>query len=217
MDTAPHSATTTIDNPDAPEWSVPRDASQLGGTLTLRDGTVVRVRPIQADDVDRLIAFHGRLSPEAIAYRYFSPVPRLSTARATWLTHVDYVNRMALVATTGQQGDDEQIIGVVRYERIGEDVAEVAFLVEDPWQGHGIATQLLYRLAEYGRQHGFVHFLAEMMSTNNRMRGVIRGAGFPFTSTYQNGVIDAVLDITHPPDPPFAPRSEPATVEPARA
>jgi RimJ/RimL family protein N-acetyltransferase len=208
MDSATRWGTTRADNPDAPSCPVPSEASQLGGPLTLRDGTVVHMRPIQAEDVDRLIAFHGRLSAEAIAYRYFSPVPRLSPARATWLTHVNYENRMALVATTGQD-DDEQIIGVVRYERIGADTAEVAFLVEDRWQGHGIATQLLYRLAEYGRRHGFVRFLAEMMSTNNRMRAVIRGAGFPFTTTYQNGVIDAILDITRPPDAPFTPLGEP--------
>jgi RimJ/RimL family protein N-acetyltransferase len=197
-----------VDDPNAPTCPVPPEANQLGGALALRDGTVVNVRPIRADDVDRLIAFHSRLSPEAIAYRYFSPVPRLSPARATWLTHVDYENRMALVATIGQ-GDTEQIIGVVRYERTGPDTAEVAFLVEDRWQGQGIATQLLYRLAEYGRRHGFTHFLAEMMSTNNRMRNVIRGSGFPFTTSYQNGAIDDLIDITYPPDSPFAPRSDP--------
>jgi RimJ/RimL family protein N-acetyltransferase len=207
MNSATTWGTPRIDDPDAPECPVPSEASQLGGTLALRDGTLALVRPIQAEDVDRLIAFHARLSPEAIAYRYFSPVPRLSPARATWLTHVDYENRMALVATIAQ-ADDEQIIGVVRYERVGADTAEVAFLVEDRWQGHGIATQLLYRLAEYGRRHGFVRFLAEMMSTNNRMRAVIRGAGFPFTTTYQNGVIDALLDITQPPDAPFTPHGE---------
>ncbi len=184
------------------------EASELGGTITLRNGAAVAVRPIRADDVDRLIAFHSRLSPEAIAYRYFSPVPRLTLARATWLTHVDYTNRMALVATIGQ-GEEEQIIAVVRYERIGPDTAEVAFTVTDEWQGLGIATQLLYRLADYGRRHGFAKFLAEMMSTNNRMRNVIRSAGFPFTTTYQNGTVDDLMDITQPPDSPFAPRSAP--------
>jgi RimJ/RimL family protein N-acetyltransferase len=209
MESVPTQGTVCVDGSDAAACSAPSEASHLDGTLALRDGTVARVRPIQADDVDRLIAFHMRLSPEAIAYRYFSPMPRLSPARATWLTHVDYVNRMALVATIGQ-GTEEQIIAVVRYERIGADAAEVAFLVEDRCQGHGIATQLLYRLAEYGRRHGFTHFLAEMMATNNRMRAVLRGCGFPFSATYQQGVIDALLDITRSPNAAFAPRGEPS-------
>jgi RimJ/RimL family protein N-acetyltransferase len=208
MGTVPFWRETRVDDPNAPACAVPTEAQRLGGTLTLRDGEVVSVRPIRADDVDRLIAFHSRLSPEAIAYRYFSPVPQLSIARATWLTHVDYENRMALVATIGQ-AESEQIIGVVRYERTGPQIAEVAFLVEDRWQGQGIATQLLYRLAEYGRHHGFVTFLAEIMGSNNRMRDVTRYAGFPFVTKYQNGTVDIFMDITKPPTSAFAPPAHP--------
>jgi RimJ/RimL family protein N-acetyltransferase len=207
MGTAPAWGDTQVDDPNAPTCPVPTEANRLGGALTLRDGEVVSVRPIRADDVDRLIAFHARLSPEAIAFRYFSPVPKLTTARATWLTHVDYENRMALVATIGP-AENEQIIGVVRYERTGPTFAEVAFLVEDHWQGQGIATQLLYRLAEYGRRHDFVTFLAEIMGSNNRMRDVTRYAGFPFTTKYQNGTVEVCMDITKPPTSTFAPKGE---------
>ena len=186
-----------------------RHDAGLSGPLTLCDGVVVAVRPIQPDDTQRLIAFHARLSPDTITFRYFGPVPVLSPERAAQLTHVDYEHRMALVAMTGC-GEDQQIIAVVRYERIDPTTAEVAFVVEDPWQGHGIATQLLYRLATYAHGRGFSKFVAEIMNTNYRMREVVRFAGFPFTTRYEDGCVEMRLDITAPASAPFAPDIEAA-------
>jgi RimJ/RimL family protein N-acetyltransferase len=189
---------------------VPEDVAQLSEAVPLRDGTVVRVRPIRPDDTQRLQSFHARLSPETIEYRYFGPVPVLTTERAEWLTHVDYEQRMALVATVGTVPDDEQIIAVVRYEGVDQTTAEVAFLVEDAWQGHGIATQLLYRLALYARHHGFTMLVAEIMGSNYRMREVISHAGFPITTRYDSGCVEMRMDITATPTAPFAPHLETA-------
>jgi RimJ/RimL family protein N-acetyltransferase len=187
---------------------VPADAAQLCGTLTLRDGTVVQVRPIQPDDTERLQAFHARLSPETIEYRYFGPVPVLTAERAERLTHLDYARRMALVATTDTGTNDEQIVAVVRYEGLDQTTAEVAFVVEDPWQGHGIATQLLYRLALYAHQHGYSALVAEIMGSNYRMREVISHAGFPYTTRYVSGSVEMQFDISASPTAPFAPLME---------
>jgi RimJ/RimL family protein N-acetyltransferase len=170
--------------------------------LRLRDGGVVQVRPNRPDDVARLVALHARLSPESIAYRYFGSVPGLTPAHVAHLTQLDYTQRMALVATSAQ-GTREQIIAVVRYEGIDARTAEVAFVVEDRWQGHGIATQLLYRLKLYARQHGYTRFAAEILNGNMRMRGVIRHAGFPFTTTYQDRCVEMRIDITAVPSSPF--------------
>jgi RimJ/RimL family protein N-acetyltransferase len=188
-----------------PNMWIPDGAARLSGTLTLRDGAFVHVRPIQPDDTQRLQAFHARLSPETIEYRYFGPVPVLTAERAEWLTHVDYEQRMALVATLDSAAGDEQLVAVVRYEGLDRTTAEVAFVVEDAWQGHGIATQLLYRLALYARQRGFATFVAEIMSSNFRMREVICHAGFRYTTRYEDGCVEMRMDITATPSAPFAP------------
>jgi RimJ/RimL family protein N-acetyltransferase len=209
----PSVAATQRDTSVRPDSTVemPDEAVQLSGTLPLRDGSVVQIRPIRPDDGERLVAFHARLSPESIEYRFFGPVPRLAPLLVKHLTHVDYARRMALVATTGQ-GAREQIIAVVRYEGIGPATAEVAFIVEDGWQGHGIATQLLYRLALYARRHGYTALVAEIMSSNLRMREVVAHAGFPYTTTYGGGCVEMQMDITADSTAPFAPgRSTPFT------
>ena len=184
----------------ATDQGLTADVGRLEGSLTLRGGEVVQVRAIRADDDERLRAFHRRLSTDAIVFRFFHVMPELSAQDARLFTHVDYINRMALVATTGT-GTEEQILGVVRYERIAPETAEIAFVVADHWQGHGIATALLHRLAGYAREHGVTTFVAITMSTNAHMLGVLRHSGYPCTMQYRDTDIEAHLDIVAHPAP----------------
>jgi RimJ/RimL family protein N-acetyltransferase len=191
---------------------LPEDALQQTHDLTLRDGSVVRVRAIRADDTIRLQAFHAHLSMDSIIWRFFRSVPHLSDDQARQFTHVDYVDRMALLATRGE-GDTEEILAVVRYERrVEEREAEVAFVVQDAWQGQGIATALLHQLAAYARAHGVERLVALTMGTNARMLDVLHNCGFPCHTRYEGGDILATLDITAPPcfspDSPHADASQ---------
>jgi RimJ/RimL family protein N-acetyltransferase len=189
---------------------LPEDAARMERSLTLRDGSVVRVRPIRADDTERLQTFHAHLSVESIVFRFFRTVPRLSIDQATQFTHVDYVSRMALVATRGD-GQGEEILAVVRYDRTGGRKAEIAFVVQDAWQGHGLATALLHQLAAYARTHGVDRFVALTMGSNARMLDVLRNCGFPCQMRYDSGDILATIDITAPPTfSPYSPRTDSA-------
>jgi GNAT superfamily N-acetyltransferase len=185
---------------------LPEDALRLTHDLTLRDGSTLRVRAIRADDTTRLQAFHAHLSMDSIIWRFFRSVPSLSDEQARQFTHVDYVDRMALIATR-DDGAAEEILAVVRYDRLaGEREAEVAFVVQDAWQGHGLATALLHELAAYARAHGVERFLALTMGTNVRMLDVLHHCGFPCRTRYDGGDILATLDITAPPHSlPWAP------------
>jgi RimJ/RimL family protein N-acetyltransferase len=177
---------------------LPRDVARLEGPLQLHDGQVIHVRAIRPSDDERLRAFHRQLSPDAIMFRFFHMLPELPAPDAEHFTHVDYVNRMALLATAGSATRDE-ILGVVRYDRIGDTTAEVAFVVADAWQGHGIATALLHRLAAYARTRGISTFVAITMGSNARMIEVLRNSGFPLTTRYSEGTLEVHLDITKPP------------------
>lgn len=103
---------------------------------------------------------------------------------------------MALLATRGE-GVDEEIIAVVRYDRSEPREAEIAFVVLDRWQGLGIATALLYRLAAHARRRGITTFVALTMGSNQPMLDVLRYCGFPRTSRYQDGEVEVRLDISN--------------------
>jgi acetate---CoA ligase (ADP-forming) len=164
---------------------------QYETTALLRDGTSILVRPIRPEDADALIAFHGRLSRETVYYRFFSPMPRVSRERLRSLVEVDYVDRMALVAER-----DDHLIGVGRYDRTkGSDHADVAFTVEDAYQGRGVGTVLLERLIEVARDRGIRVFEADVLNDNARMLRVFAHSGFQVTRKSESGVAHLVFRI----------------------
>jgi RimJ/RimL family protein N-acetyltransferase len=184
--------------------TLPPRVSARAHRVLLRDGAAIDVRPIQPDDGERLRCLHARLSPASIRMRYFHVVPSLSDALVATITHVDYVDRMALVATVGADNATalrkQEIVGMVNYDRISADAAEVAFVVEDAWQGRGVASTLLYDLAAYARECGFRRFLAITLRHNIRMLNVLRQCGFPCT-LHDRGdeEVDAWVDIAATP------------------
>jgi len=162
----------------------------------LGDGTTAHVRAIGPDDAAALRAFHARLSRESIVLRFFGPHPRLSDAEVERFTHVDGVDRVALVAERAGE-----IVAVARYDRApGSDEAEVAFVVEDAVQGQGLGTVLLRDLATTARSHGVRWLAADTLSENFRMLNVFRHAGFARTFTRSSEVMHVVMDIEPAPD-----------------
>jgi GNAT superfamily N-acetyltransferase len=163
--------------------------------VVLSDGSVLRIRMISPDDADALRAFHARLSHESIVLRFFGPHPRLSEAEVQRFTHVDGIDRLALVAEQNQD-----LVAVARYDRpSGSDEAEVAFVVDDAFQGRGLGTILLRHLAAAARPRGIRWLAADTLSENYPMLNVFRDAGFPRTFTRASEVMHVVMDISASP------------------
>ncbi len=155
------------------------------------DGTTVILRPIRASDAPDLVRFHHTLSTETTYLRFFSVHPELSAAEIERFTHVDHRDREAIVARIG--GD---IVGVARFDRIdGSDQAEVAFVVSDRWQGHGLGTTMFKALAARARELGITGFVADTLPHNARMLRVLHDAGLPLSSGFRNGVVHLVMQL----------------------
>jgi acyl-CoA synthetase (NDP forming)/GNAT superfamily N-acetyltransferase len=167
------------------------DESPWASDVVLADGGTIHVRPIAPTDGPGLVGFHGRLSPESIYYRFFSPKPRLTEKEVERFTTVDMADRVALVAILG-----DDIVAVARYDRWpGRDEAEVAFTVDDVHHGRGLATLLLEHLAAIARTNGITRFTAEVLPDNRPMLSVFRRAGFEVHNEFAAGVIDVAFDI----------------------
>jgi len=157
--------------------------------VVLTDGGVARLRPIVPADARKLVTFYERVSPESKYLRFFAPYPRLTERDVKRFTEVDYVDRVALILTLG-----DEMIGVGRFDRTEDDQAEVAFLVEDAHQGRGIAQLLLEHLAEAARERGIRGFVAEVLPENRRMAQVFVDAGY----RVRKGIEDGVLSVEFP-------------------
>lgn len=132
--------------------------------FVLYDGRSVELRPIRPGDVERLRRLFFRLSPATVHLRFFQPVKSPSEAALHHLAEVDHVRRQAIVAL-----HDDEIVGVARYDR-SEDPsrAEVAVVVEDGWQAHGIGRLLLARIVAEAQDHGIETLTASVLGENRR-------------------------------------------------
>ncbi len=149
-------------------------------------------RPMRAEDAPWLNRFHERLSRETTRLRFFNLHPHLTPRELERFTHVDHRDREAIVAWC-----DDEIIGVGRFERLGEpNAAEVAFVVADEWQGRGIGTQLLQQLITHARRRGITELRAETLPENDRMQRLFRDSGLPVTRRWHDGVVHMALDLT---------------------
>ncbi|MFJ3858407.1 GNAT family N-acetyltransferase [Streptomyces sp. NPDC090085] len=167
--------------------------------VVLRDGGTARIRPITTEDAGRLVSFYEQVSDESKYYRFFAPYPRLSDRDVHRFTHHDYVDRVGLAATVG-----EEFIGTVRYDRIGPDgrpasapadAAEVAFLVQDAHQGRGVASALLEHIGAVARERGIRRFVAEVLPANSKMIKVFTDAGYEQKRSFEDGSVHLSLGL----------------------
>jgi len=154
-------------------------------------GTHYHLRPIRPEDAPGLIAFHRHLAARSIYLRFFSFHPELSSKEAEHFACVDRINRLALVAEL-----DGRLIAVGRFESgPGETEAEVAFVVADAFQHHGIGSVLLDELAKAARARGILSFRAETLAENRSMLDVFHHAGFPVSSRVDFGTVTVRFPI----------------------
>ncbi len=170
---------------------VGRYPGELEGDVETISGSKLHLRPIRPDDGARLTAFHEHLSSESVYRRFFFVHPRLSAKEVERFTHVDYVDRLALVVEL-----DGRLLAVGRYERLADSKeAEVAFVVADEFQHQGIGTLLLEHLADAALDHGITTFSAQTLADNQAMLDVFMKSGFHVTTTRDYGTIRVQFPI----------------------
>lgn len=170
--------------------------AELACDIVTRDGTTLHLRPIRPDDAPGLVEFHASLSQRSVYRRFFFVHPILSASEVERFTNVDYISRLALVVE-----DDGRLVAVGRYEGTpASPEAEVAFVVADAHQHHGIATILLEHLARAGLQRGITTFVASALAVNRDMLDVFNHSGFTLTTSIEEGVVNVRFPIG--PEPP---------------
>ncbi|MER7246899.1 GNAT family N-acetyltransferase [Kribbella sp. NPDC000426] len=164
-----------------------------GWDVLASDGSVVRIRPVRADDEPALEAMNGRVSDESIYLRFFG-INRLMADEYTRHLAVEHDGHVALVAEYG--GD---LVGIASYELLRPGEAEMAFLVQDSVHGRGIGTLLLEQLAATARENGIQRLRADTLGENAKMLRVLVDSGFEQARRLDSGVVELVLDTAYHP------------------
>jgi acetyl coenzyme A synthetase (ADP forming)-like protein len=167
-----------------------QDAPEAG-RLILRDGHTAELRMARPEDREALYEFFARLSPESRRRRFFSASLPNADLLAGMCDSSNPGQAMTLLAWRIRDGKPS-VIAVGSYFATDKNSAEVAFAVDDNFQGKGLGTLLLERLAVLAVRNGFTRFWAMTHADNLPMRDVFRESGFDVQET---GTIDINFSI----------------------
>lgn len=174
------------------------DAAKYNEVETLKNGTVVNIRSIRADDKNRIAEAFRNLEAESVYTRFFCHKNALSDAELKVATEVDFENVVALVVTVRENGI-ETIIGGGRYSAVDAGdprrSAEVAFIIEEDYQRQGIACSLMRHLVRIAREKGVRQFEAEVLPSNKAMLKAFSRSNLPMKTTFEEDVVHVTLSL----------------------
>ena len=142
--------------------------------LDLRDGKTIEFRPLLPSDEFEFRNFFYSLKEETIYSRFFYKMKLFSheVVQQQWAS-VDYRKNLSMIGLI-QKGGQQQIVAIGSYADDATGRAEVAFVVREDFQGHGIASHLLSRLEVIARENGFKGFSAVVLEENKAMLHVFK-------------------------------------------
>jgi acetate---CoA ligase (ADP-forming) len=170
-----------------------QDSAEFG-RLILRDGSTATIRVATVEDAPAVADFFHRLSPQSRQHRFFSfAEPTVEFVRS--LCDSSNPGTQLTLAVTRKADHGDAIIAAGSYIARNAGTAEVAMAVEDRFQGKGIGTHLLERLALLAARAGFTRFWAITQFENRGMIDVFRHSGFPLTERFDGGYLDLDFSV----------------------
>src|SRR5215510_9848319 len=114
--------------------------------LVLRDGTVASVREAAAADRASIQKFFHDLSPDSRRKRFFTPAEPSDSIIERMADSSDPHRALTLIVHR-LRAEHLLPVAIASYIALDAKVAEVAFAVDDSFQGKGLGAILLERLA----------------------------------------------------------------------
>jgi GNAT superfamily N-acetyltransferase len=170
--------------------------SDLETRHTFKNNLNIRFRAIKPSDEDQMRRLFYRFSDKAIYYRYFSPIKTMPHERMQEYVNVDYRDVLSIVALIGEPGQ-QTLIAEARYARHrNKPVVDVAFVVDEEYQGFGIATYLYQMLAKLARERGVQAMTADVLTSNRYMMKVFEKGPYPVQAKMEQGVYALTIDLS---------------------
>jgi acetyltransferase len=160
-------------------------------------GSEVRLRPIRPEDEPAMVRFHQTLSDESVHSRYFHLIrldQRVAHERLARICSIDEDREVVMVAERSDPSGASEIIGVGRLVRLeGKNEAELAVIVSDAHQHHGLGSELVRLLIGIAREKKLGRLVASILPENRAMQDVLRDFGFQLRYSVEEQVVLAEL------------------------
>ena len=163
--------------------------------VLLKNGQGVLFKPASISDIPLVESFVKRISQESLRMRFMASVSEIPKKIIQELCSGDFTQSGCILAITGEDSDT-RVIGLGNYIATGNgSTAEVAFLIEDEYQGRGISTLLLERLAGLAAANGFIELEAEVLPDNQPMMNVFKSSGFEKHRVWSSDTVHFELPV----------------------
>ncbi|MFP4193701.1 MAG: GNAT family N-acetyltransferase [Desulfobacterales bacterium] len=162
--------------------------SDLETTHVFKNDLKVRFRPLKPSDEEEMRRLFYRFSDEAVYYRYFTPLKTMPHSRMQTYVNVDYSRDLSIVGLVGEPGQGH-IIAEARYVKDPHSpYADVAFIVDENYQGYGIATFMYKMLMRLAKERGLQGFIADVLPDNKAMMRVFEKGDAEVKARLENGI-----------------------------
>jgi acyl-CoA hydrolase/GNAT superfamily N-acetyltransferase len=170
--------------------------AHISNTQTFKGGVQVRFRAMKPSDEEAMRKFFYRSTREMIYYRFFYSIKTMSHDKMQEYVNVDYTKEISIVGLVGKKGNEKMIAEarLVRDER--SYCGEVAFLIDEDYQGIGIGSYLMEFLTSQAREQGLQGLTAEVLPDNQSMIKVFEKTNLPLEASLENGVYHMKISFT---------------------
>ncbi|MEY9211027.1 GNAT family N-acetyltransferase [Thermobifida halotolerans] len=168
----------------------PTGPAPTRGSVITHRGTELFVWQVGPEDADALQRLHRRSSAETKRRRYFSGINELSPRLLNVFCDRE---RGLTLAARPMSGGEPVALAHLMYT-MDPGVGEIAFLVEDIWQGNGIGTCLARVLTAIAADWGLAEVRAETIPDNQPMQRIMRRLGATL-SPPRDGTVQARLPV----------------------
>jgi RimJ/RimL family protein N-acetyltransferase len=171
--------------------------SGIAFTQTFKGNLTVQFRAIKPSDEEEMRRLFYRFSDKAVYYRYFSPVKTMPHGKMQEYVNVDYRTAISIVGVIKEAGG-ERVVAEARYVRLKDrPYADVAFVVDEAYQGRGIASFLLEMLIRIAKERGGIEgFTADVLADNKGMMKVFEKSALPLQAVLSSGAYELVIPFT---------------------
>jgi RimJ/RimL family protein N-acetyltransferase len=165
---------------------------------TLKNGTAVTIRAARPGDESKIRHAFSNLTAETVYTRFFGYKTQVTDAELTRITGVDFDRDVALLVTIGAH-EAETVIGGASYFATDPAApyhsAELAFTIEEDYQGLGIASLLMRHLVRIAWSKGLHQLEADVLARNLPMLAVFKRSGLPMTLQREDDTVHVTLSL----------------------
>ncbi len=163
-----------------------------------KDGLKGHVRVIQPTDESMIRDLFYTLSKSSVYFRYFSPRRSMPQENLQEYVSLSEEKGLSLVVTINPY-ETSQIIAEARYiSEESSDLSEIAFMVDEQFQGRGIATFLLNYLIEIARERGVQGFKGDVLVSNEAMLHVFDKLPYVVEKSISHGTVSLKFRFDQP-------------------